>query len=187
MERRRAQADHYTARVYDGLMLVKTRARQPPGGRATDPADFPAERRPKCQRTETSGRPVRGARRILRAERLNRSGSLPPLGRPRARCERGPEITAAPYPIEPVGPSSRTAATSQWPSRRAAPHETSIKLGCGCGLMPQEFQSPLIIQTFLCVERTFIARCFSSGDGTANPLVHSGGSGDHKTFDVPSR
>ena len=113
-------------------MLVKTRARQPPGGCATDPADFPAERRPKCQRTETSGRPVRGARRILRAERLNRSGSLPQLGRQRARCERGPD-TAAPYPFEAVDPSSPTPATSQWPSRRGGSHEISIKLGCGSG------------------------------------------------------
>jgi transposase len=40
----RARADQYTVRVYDGLTLVKTHARQPPGGRATDPADFPAER-----------------------------------------------------------------------------------------------------------------------------------------------
>ena len=40
----RARADQHTLRVYDGVTLVKTHARQPPGGRATDPADFPAER-----------------------------------------------------------------------------------------------------------------------------------------------
>ena len=40
----RARADQHTVRVYDGLTLVKTHARQPPGGRSTDPADFPAER-----------------------------------------------------------------------------------------------------------------------------------------------
>lgn len=40
----RARADQHTVRVYDGLTLVKTHGRQPPGGRATDPADFPAER-----------------------------------------------------------------------------------------------------------------------------------------------
>jgi hypothetical protein len=40
----RARADQQTVRVYDGLTLVKTHARQPPGGRATDPTDFPAER-----------------------------------------------------------------------------------------------------------------------------------------------
>jgi hypothetical protein len=40
----RARADQQTVRVYDGPTLVKTHARQPPGGRATDAADFPAER-----------------------------------------------------------------------------------------------------------------------------------------------
>lgn len=40
----RARADQHTVRVYDGLTLVKTHARQSPGGRATDPGDFPAER-----------------------------------------------------------------------------------------------------------------------------------------------
>jgi transposase len=40
----RARADQQTVRLYDGLTLVKTHARQPPGGRATDPTDFPAER-----------------------------------------------------------------------------------------------------------------------------------------------
>lgn len=40
----RARADQHTVRVYDGRTLVKTHARQPPGGRSTDPADFPAER-----------------------------------------------------------------------------------------------------------------------------------------------
>jgi len=40
----RARADQQTVRLYDGLTLVKTHARQPPGGRSTDPTDFPAER-----------------------------------------------------------------------------------------------------------------------------------------------
>ena len=40
----RARADRQTVRVYDGLTLVKTHGRQPPGGRSTDPTDFPAER-----------------------------------------------------------------------------------------------------------------------------------------------
>jgi transposase len=40
----RARADQQVVRFYDGLTLVKMHARQPPGGRATDPADFPAER-----------------------------------------------------------------------------------------------------------------------------------------------
>lgn len=40
----RGRADQHTVRVYDGPTLVKTHARQPPGGRATDSADFPAER-----------------------------------------------------------------------------------------------------------------------------------------------
>ena len=40
----RARADRQTVRFYDGLTLVKTHARQPPGGRSTDPTDFPAER-----------------------------------------------------------------------------------------------------------------------------------------------
>ncbi len=40
----RARADQQTVRLYDGPTLVKTHVRQPSGGRATDPADFPAER-----------------------------------------------------------------------------------------------------------------------------------------------
>jgi hypothetical protein len=40
----RARADPQTVRFYDGPSLVKTHPRQPPGGRSTDPADFPAER-----------------------------------------------------------------------------------------------------------------------------------------------
>jgi hypothetical protein len=40
----RARADQQTLRVSDGRTLIKTHARQPPGGRATDPADFPVER-----------------------------------------------------------------------------------------------------------------------------------------------
>ena len=40
----RARADQQTVRLYDGPTLVKTHGRQPPGGRATDPTDFPAER-----------------------------------------------------------------------------------------------------------------------------------------------
>ena len=40
----RARADSQIVRFYAAGQLVKTHARQPPGGRATDPADFPAER-----------------------------------------------------------------------------------------------------------------------------------------------
>lgn len=40
----RSRADQHTVRVYDGPTLIKTHARQPAGGRATDPADFPAAR-----------------------------------------------------------------------------------------------------------------------------------------------
>jgi hypothetical protein len=40
----RARADTQIVRFYAAGQLVKTHARQPPGGRATDPADFPAER-----------------------------------------------------------------------------------------------------------------------------------------------
>src|SRR5690606_28979357 len=40
----RARADSQTVRFYDGATLVKTHARQPPGGRATDPTDFPPEK-----------------------------------------------------------------------------------------------------------------------------------------------
>jgi transposase len=43
--RLRARADQQIVRLYDGPTLVKTHPRQPPGGRSTDPADFPAERR----------------------------------------------------------------------------------------------------------------------------------------------
>jgi transposase len=41
----RARVDQQTVRLYDGAVLVKTHARQAPGGRSTDPADFPEERR----------------------------------------------------------------------------------------------------------------------------------------------
>lgn len=40
----RARADRLTVRFYDGATLVRTHPRRPPGGRSTDPADFPAER-----------------------------------------------------------------------------------------------------------------------------------------------
>lgn len=41
----RARADRSLVRFYDGDSLVKTHARQPPGGRSIDPADFPSEKR----------------------------------------------------------------------------------------------------------------------------------------------
>jgi transposase len=37
----RVRADRSLVRIYAGTTLVKTHARQPPGGRATDPADYP--------------------------------------------------------------------------------------------------------------------------------------------------
>lgn len=40
----RARADRSTVRFYDGYTLVKTHARQAPGGRATDPNDFPPDK-----------------------------------------------------------------------------------------------------------------------------------------------
>ena len=40
----RARADTQTVRFYDGPTRVKTHARQPPGGRATDATDFPPEK-----------------------------------------------------------------------------------------------------------------------------------------------
>jgi hypothetical protein len=45
LRRRRlvARADSQTVRFYDGGRLVKTHARRPPGKKAIDPADFPAE------------------------------------------------------------------------------------------------------------------------------------------------
>jgi hypothetical protein len=41
----RARADRSLVRFYDGDELVKTHARQPPGSRSIDPADFPSEKR----------------------------------------------------------------------------------------------------------------------------------------------
>jgi hypothetical protein len=41
----RARADRSLVRFYDGDALVKTHARQPPGGRSIDSEDFPAEKR----------------------------------------------------------------------------------------------------------------------------------------------
>jgi hypothetical protein len=42
--RLRARADSVTVRFYHGAELVKTHPRQRPGGRSTDPNDFPAEK-----------------------------------------------------------------------------------------------------------------------------------------------
>lgn len=41
----RARADRTLVRLYERGVLVKTHPRQPPGGRSTDPADFPEEKR----------------------------------------------------------------------------------------------------------------------------------------------
>ena len=43
-KRLRARADRTTVRFYDGAVLVKIHQRKPPGGRATDPHDFPPEK-----------------------------------------------------------------------------------------------------------------------------------------------
>jgi len=40
----RARADRATVRFYKGSEIVKVHPRKPPGGRSTDPADFPVER-----------------------------------------------------------------------------------------------------------------------------------------------
>ncbi|HWP65135.1 MAG TPA: hypothetical protein VNO26_04380 [Candidatus Limnocylindria bacterium] len=42
--RLRARADRTTVRFYDGALVVKIHPRQLPGGRHTDPADFPAHK-----------------------------------------------------------------------------------------------------------------------------------------------
>ena len=42
--RLRARADSVTVRFYKGALLVKTHPRKPPGGRSTDPSDFPPEK-----------------------------------------------------------------------------------------------------------------------------------------------
>ena len=46
----RARADRSLVRFYDGDTLVKMHARQPPGGRSIDPADFPSEKRAYAMR-----------------------------------------------------------------------------------------------------------------------------------------
>jgi hypothetical protein len=43
-QRLRARADAVTVRFYHGAELIKTHPRQRPGGRSTDPSDFPAEK-----------------------------------------------------------------------------------------------------------------------------------------------
>jgi transposase len=48
--RLRARADRTTVRFYRQGVLVKTHPRQPPGGRSTDPADFPVEQFAYAQR-----------------------------------------------------------------------------------------------------------------------------------------
>jgi hypothetical protein len=40
----RARADRTTVRFFDGATVVKVHPRQPPGGRVTDPADFPVHK-----------------------------------------------------------------------------------------------------------------------------------------------
>jgi len=40
----RVRADRTVVKIYFGTELIKMHARQPPGGRATDPADYPAEK-----------------------------------------------------------------------------------------------------------------------------------------------
>jgi transposase len=48
--RLKARADRNTVRFYDRGVLVKTHVRMPPGGRATDPADFPEDKLACAQR-----------------------------------------------------------------------------------------------------------------------------------------
>lgn len=48
----RARADKTLVRFYDRGVLVKTHPRQPPGGKSTDPADFPPEKS-ACARRDT--------------------------------------------------------------------------------------------------------------------------------------
>jgi hypothetical protein len=45
-----ARADSVTVRFYHGSKLVKTHPRQTPGGRSTDPSDFPEEKAPYALR-----------------------------------------------------------------------------------------------------------------------------------------
>jgi hypothetical protein len=40
----RARADSVTVRFYHGAELIKAHPRKPPGGRSTDPSDFPADK-----------------------------------------------------------------------------------------------------------------------------------------------
>ena len=46
----RARADRQTVRFYDAGILVKTHPRKPPGGRSTDPTDFPEHKTPYAMR-----------------------------------------------------------------------------------------------------------------------------------------
>lgn len=46
----RARADRVLVRFYHGFELVKTHARQPPGGKSIDRADYPAEKTPYAMR-----------------------------------------------------------------------------------------------------------------------------------------
>lgn len=52
-KRLRARADSQLVRFYDGNLLVKTHPRQPPGGKAIDPSDFPTDRRAYAMRDVT--------------------------------------------------------------------------------------------------------------------------------------
>jgi hypothetical protein len=46
----RARADRITVRFFDGALLVKTHPRKAPGGRSTDPNDFPPHKTPYAMR-----------------------------------------------------------------------------------------------------------------------------------------
>ena len=46
----RARADRQIVRFYDAGILVKTHPRKPPGGRSTDPTDFPEHKSPYATR-----------------------------------------------------------------------------------------------------------------------------------------
>ena len=85
----RARADQQTVRLYDGPTLVKTHARQPPGGRATDPADFPERRSAPGTRRCDQGDPAGPA------ERGRASG---PWGRHQAASADHQERRPAPLP-----------------------------------------------------------------------------------------
>ncbi len=71
-----ARADRHTVRFYDGLELVKTHVRAAPGARATDPSDFPEDKRIYAHRDMVSLVRLRGVNLTFRSATATLAGRV---------------------------------------------------------------------------------------------------------------